>query len=123
MKGESACDTDSSLPVSYTIEITFKLPPDSRGGVRNIPGLLMKESEQSHATPLTGLSVKANGEAFLVAMSVDESDLGNDVALLREEKWLDIPIVYGNGNRAILVIQKGPAGELAFADALKAWQR
>jgi hypothetical protein len=114
-------NTDHSLPVSYTIEITFKLPPNSRGGVGNIPGLLMKQSEQSRATPLTGLSVTAGKDTFVIGVSADEIDLRNDIQLLRNEKWLSIPIVYGNGSRAILAVQKGLSGELALADALKAW--
>ena len=114
-------NTDHSLPVSYTIEIAFKLPPTSRGGVGNIPGLLMKQSEQSHATPLTGLTVTARKDAFLIGVSAEEINLRNDIQLLRDEKWLDIPIVYGNGTRAILAVQKGLPGELALADALKAW--
>ncbi len=114
-------NTDHSLPVSYTIEIKFKLPPNSRGGVGNIPGLLVKQSEQSHATPLAGLSVTTRKDTFLIGVSADEIDLQKDIQLLRDEKWLDIPIIYGNGTRAILAVQKGSSGELAFADALKAW--
>jgi S1-C subfamily serine protease len=114
-------NTDHSLPVSYTIEITFKPPPNSRGGVGNIPGLLMKQSEQSHATPLTGLSVTTGKDTFLIGVPADEIDLRHDIQLLRNEKWLDIPIIYGNGARAILAVQKGLSGELALAAALKAW--
>jgi S1-C subfamily serine protease len=114
-------NTDHSLPASYIIEIAFDLPANSRGGVKNIPGLLMKQAEQSRATPLTGLSVSTKKDAFVVAVSADEFDLRNDIQLLRDEKWLSIPIVYGNGSRAILAVQKGQSGELALADALKAW--
>ena len=114
-------NTDHSVPVSYTIEITFKLPANSRGGVGNIPGLLMKQSEQSRATPLTGLSVTAKKDSFVIAVSADAFDLQNDIQLLRNEKWLSIPLIYGDGTRAILTVQKGPSGEVALADALKAW--
>jgi hypothetical protein len=114
-------NTDRSRPASYTIEIAFNLPPSFRGGVGNIHGLLMKPSEQARGTPLTGLSVTTSKDSFLVAVPADQTDLRKDIQLLRDEKWLAIPIVYGNGTRAILAIQKGPPGELALADALKAW--
>ena len=39
----------------------------------------------------------------------------------RMQERFDIPIVYGNGRRAILAIEKGTPGERAFADAFAAW--
>jgi hypothetical protein len=114
-------NTDHSLPASYTIEITFNLPANSLDGVGNVPGLLMKQSEDSRGTPLTGLSVTTKKNSFLIGVPVDKTDLRNDFQLLRDNEWLSIPIVYGNGTRAILAIQKGVSGELALAHALKIW--
>jgi len=52
-------NTDKSLPASHTIEIMFNLPPHPvGGGITNVPGLLMKESEQARGKPLAGLGVK-----------------------------------------------------------------
>jgi hypothetical protein len=45
------------------------------------------------------------------------------VQLLKERPWFDILVVYANGGRAILTMEKGPAGERAFADAFTAWGR
>ena len=41
--------------------------------------------------------------------------------LLSERSWLDIPVVYGNGQRAIIAMEKGASGERAFAEAFKVW--
>jgi hypothetical protein len=44
-----------------------------------------------------------------------------NIQLVRERPWFDIPIVYTNGRRAILAVEKGTPGERAFTEAFKAW--
>jgi hypothetical protein len=44
-----------------------------------------------------------------------------NLQLLKERAWFDIPIVYNNGRRAILALEKGTPGERAFDEAFKAW--
>ena len=52
-------NTDQALPASHTIEIMFNLPADFPfGGINNVPGILMKQAEQTRGTPLAGLAVK-----------------------------------------------------------------
>ena len=115
-------NTDQALPASHTIEIMFNLPPDfSGGGVANVPGVLMKESEQARGTPLAGLAVKVTNGFFLIGLSAVDADLQRNVQLLKSRPWFDIPIVYNNGGRAILALEKGPPGDRAFADAFAAW--
>jgi hypothetical protein len=46
----------SADKVAYTIETTFDLPADfPGGGIANVPGILMKQSEQARGTELAGL--------------------------------------------------------------------
>jgi hypothetical protein len=113
---------DKKLPASHTIELTFKLPTDyPPGGIQNVPGLLMKSSEQTRGAPLLGLAVKVAAGFFLVGLSGVEADMQRNLQLLKERQWLDIPIVYDNGRRAILALEKGAPGEQAFDEAFKAW--
>jgi hypothetical protein len=115
-------NTDQALPASHTIEIMFNVPPDfPGGGVANVPGVLMKESEQARGTPLAGLAVKVTNGFFLIGLSAVEADLQRNLQLLKTRPWFDIPIVYNNGGRAILALEKGPPGDRAFADAFAAW--
>jgi hypothetical protein len=58
---------------------------------------------------------------FLVGLSAVDSDMQRNLQLLKERPWFDIPIVYNNGRRAILAIEKGTPGERAFEEAFKAW--
>ncbi len=115
-------NTDQALPASHTIEIMFNLPPDfPGGGIANVPGVLMKESEQARGIPLAGLAVKVTNGFFLIGLSAVDADVQRNMQLLKDRPWFDIPIVYNNGGRAILAMEKGPPGDRAFADAFAAW--
>lgn len=115
-------NTDKSLPASHTVDLMFTLPADfQHGGIANIPGLLMKQAEQTRGVPLAGQSVKVTTGYFLIGLSAVESDLQRNVQLLKERTWFDIPIVYTDGRRAILAVEKGTPGETAFAEAFNAW--
>lgn len=117
-------NTDQALPASHTIEIMFKLPPDfPGGGIANVPGILMKQSEQARGTPLAGLAVKVTNGYFLVGLSAVEADVQRNIQLLKERPWFDIPIVYTSGGRAILAMEKGAPGDRAFAEAFAAWEK
>ena len=115
-------NSDKALPASHTIEIMFNLPADFPfGGISNVPGILMKQAEQTRGSPLAGLAVKVTSGFFLVGLSAADGDMQRNLELLKERPWFDIPIVYNNGRRAILAIEKGTPGEQAFKEAFAAW--
>ena len=117
-------NTDQALPASHTIEIMFNLPADfPGGGIANVPGVLMKDSEQARGVPLAGLAVKVTNGFFLIGLSAVDADVQRNIQLLKDQPWFDIPIVYNNGGRAILALEKGPPGDRAFADAFAAWAK
>jgi hypothetical protein len=116
-------NTDPALPASHTIEIMFHVPANfPGGGIANVPGVLVKPTEQARGTPLAGITVKVTSDFFLLGLSVVEADVRRNVDLLKERSWFDIPIVYANGSRAILTMEKGPPGERALAAAFAAWK-
>jgi len=117
-------NTDQSLPASHTIEIMFNLPADSSsGGVQNVPGVLMKQAEQTRGVPLAGLAVKVTPGFFLIGLSALENEMQRNLQLLKERAWFDIPIVYNNNRRAILAMEKGTPGEKVFNEAFAAWRQ
>jgi hypothetical protein len=73
--------------------------------------------------PLAGLAVKVTNNVFLIGLSSVDTDVQRNTQLLKERTWFDIPIVYNNGSRAILAVEKGTPGERAFDDAFTAWGR
>jgi hypothetical protein len=117
-------NTDAALPASHTIEIVFNLPADFPfGGINNVPGILMKQAEQTRGAPLSGLAVKVTSGFFLVGLSAVDTEKQRNIELLKERSWFDIPIVYNNGRRAILAVEKGNPGERAFNLAFAAWKQ
>jgi len=124
MKFSIRRNTDNTLPASHTVEVMFNLPPDfAGGGISNVPGILMKQSEQTRGVPLAGLAVKVMTGFFLIGLSSTEADLQRNIQLLKERAWFDIPVVYGNNRRAILALEKGTPGERAFAEAFATWKQ
>jgi hypothetical protein len=115
---------DKTLPASHTVEIIFKLPADfPSGGISNVPGILMKQAEQTRGVPLAGLAVKVTNGFFLIGLSSADGDKERNLQLLKERGWFDIPVVYNNNRRAILAMEKGTPGERAFAEAFKVWKQ
>jgi hypothetical protein len=115
---------DKQLPASHTVEIMFTLPPDfSHGGIANIPGIMMKQGETTRGVALNGVAVKVTNNFFLVGLSSVDADMQRNVQLLKERSWFDIPVVYGDGKRALIAIEKGIPGERAFSEAFAAWEQ
>jgi hypothetical protein len=112
---------DTTLPASHTVEVQFTSPGDPFGGVSNVPGLRAKTTETAQGAPLSGLVVRVMPGFFLIGLSAIDADREQNLMLLRERGWLDLPFVYNNGRRAVLVIEKGNPGERVMNEALAAW--
>lgn len=114
---------DETLPASHIIELIF-LTPDGfeGGGIDNILRMAMKSSEQDAGSPLIGIPAKIADGFFLVALNDTKADEQANLTLLRDQDWIDIPVIYKSGRRALLTMEKGIPGEKVFDDALKAWQ-
>jgi hypothetical protein len=113
---------EQSLPASHTIEILFSTPADfPPGGIADVPGVLMEDNEQRGGAPLAGLRVKVTNGFFLIGLSSAEGDVRRNVQLLKERAWLHIPLVYNNGQRGLLAMEKGVPGDRVFEEALNTW--
>jgi hypothetical protein len=124
MKWTLQRNVDKTLPASHTVEVVFTLPPDfPHGGVQNVPGVLMKDSEQTRGMPLAGLAVKVTDGYFLIGLSAVDSEMQRNISLLKDQPWFDVPIVYNDGRRAILAVEKGTPGDRAFNTAFAAWKQ
>lgn len=114
---------DETLPATHTIEVVFALPRDFQfGGVAEVPGVLMKPSEQARGVPLVGQAVRVTNGFFFIGLSAAlDTDKASNIEALRSRAFIDIPMRYDSGRRAILTIEKGVAGDRAFEEALSAW--
>ena len=114
---------DPSLPASHLVEIKFDLPDDfAAGEIVSVPGLVMKPTEEARGDGLIGASVKVSPGYFWIALSSLSSERERNMGLLRERGWIDIPMLFENGKRGILTLEKGGAGTAAVDEAVTSWQ-
>ncbi|MCP4317922.1 MAG: hypothetical protein GY789_18345 [Hyphomicrobiales bacterium] len=127
-KGMSAIMTikrnaDQSLPASHLIEIVFALTEQFDGnGIGAIQNFAMKQTEQDTGDSLIAVPAKITDSFFMIALNdyVEAVDL--NLKLLRERNWIDLPVAYGNGRRALLTMEKGSSGAEVFDQVIRAWE-
>jgi hypothetical protein len=112
---------DPSLPASHTIEITFETDGRESRNVRDIGLLQLKEEEVVRGAPIAGLPVPIDDNFFLIGLSNVASDVQRNRNLLTQRNWIDIPIRFAGGQRAIISFEKGFSGDQAIAQAFAAW--
>lgn len=111
---------DSQLAAKYVVEIALSSQKeDPEKEVAHIPSLILKRTEQMHGEPLAAASVKVSPTLFWLALPSDPRENGRNESLLLREGWIDIPIVYKNGKRAILTLEKTEAASRAIAAVLR----
>ena len=58
---------------------------------------------------------------FLIALSNVPEEKELNLQLMRQQSWIDIPIVYKSGRRALVTMERGFPGDRAFVDAIATW--
>lgn len=116
-------NADKSLPASHIVELIFITPENFAGGaIDNVLRMTMKETEESAGSPLAGMTAKIADGFFLLALNDEKQARDANNALLSRQNWIDVPIVYKSGRRALMTMEKGIPGEQVFEQALRAWQ-
>ncbi len=116
-------NVDESLSASHIIEMTFEVPEGFSGGsIENIARFVMKPSEEARGEPLVAVPVKVSDGFFLIALDNLEQAVQVNRQLLLNSGWIDIPISYATGKRALLTLEKGGSGDQVFKQAFADWQ-
>lgn len=116
-------NSDDTLPASHIIEMIFLTPENfAGGGIDNVLRMTMKETEQATGNPLIGIPAKIADGFFLIALSDGSAETEANTTLLRRQTWIDIPVVYRSGRRALITMEKGVPGERVFDEVMRAWQ-
>ncbi len=114
---------DPTLPASHIIEMIFLTPEGFEGGgIENILRVSLKDSEQSAGNPLLGIPAKIADGFFLVALNDSKAEIDANLTLLRRDQWIDVPLVYKSGRRALITMEKGTTGAKVFDETMKAWE-
>ncbi len=115
-------NADPALPASHIIELTFTTPDDPGRVVRDVGLLQFKGEEAVRGTPLAGLPVPVKDNVFLIGLSNLPGDMERNQDLMLRRNWVDLPIRFASGQRAILSFEKGVAGDQVLSDAFRQWQ-
>lgn len=106
--------------ISHFVEFKFLNPDGSiSDAVEDVLGMLMKTDELSRGVGLVGKVVKVQAGLFLMGLS--GADAGQNLKLLKDRPWIDIPIIMTGRSRSILAIEKGTTGQAALNHALVSW--
>ncbi|MBB4095469.1 transcriptional regulator [Ochrobactrum pecoris] len=112
-------NTDQSIPASHLIELVFTVPEGFPGGVvDNVQRITFKDTEQAAGNPLIAVPSKIGDNFFIVWLNDARTAQDTNLSLMRRLQWIDIPISYRNGRRALISLEKGVPGEKAFNDVL-----
>lgn len=115
-------NSDPSLPASHLVEIVFSVPPNFEGGsIDSVQRISMKRTEQDRGDPLIAVPAKITDDFHMIALNDYPDARKANLDLLGTRDWIDIPITYRNGRRALLTMQKGTTGGNAFTTAIKEW--
>jgi hypothetical protein len=114
-------NADKTLPASHIIEMIF-LGNFEGGGIESVLRVALKGSEAAPGNPLIGIPARITDGYFLIALSSSQAERNTNLELLLRQSWLDIPIVYKSGRRALVTLEKGVPGDKVFQEAIQAWQ-
>ncbi|BDA83244.1 hypothetical protein Sa4125_07860 [Aureimonas sp. SA4125] len=115
-------NADATLPASHVIELMFEVPENFAGGqIANVQRLALKPTEEARGEPLIGVAGQISEGFFIIALNNLEQATKSNLDLMGREEWIDIPIAYATGRRALISIDKGIPGDRAFKQAMDAW--
>lgn len=117
-------NSDPSLPASHLVEIVFSVPAGFEGGaIESVQRISMKRTEQDRGNALIAVPARITDDFHMIALNDFPDARATNLELLRTRDWIDIPVTYRNGRRALLTMEKGTTGTEAFNKAIAQWQQ
>lgn len=116
-------NADQTLPAGHIMEMIFLTPENFAGGaIDSVLRVAMKNTEEETGNSLLGIPAKIADGFFLYALSDAAAEVETNLELMRGQSWIDVPIIYRSGRRALMTMEKGLTGERIFNEAIEAWQ-
>lgn len=114
---------DTTFPASHIVELFFTVPETFEGrGIADVQRITFKDTEQDPGSALIAVPAPIDTNIFLVALTDAQTATETNIALMRSQGWLDIPMQYVSGRRALITMEKGVAGNRVFNEVFEAWE-
>ncbi len=115
-------NADAALPASHLIELVFSVPDDFVGGtIDKVQRFVFKESEEARGEALVGVPATIADGIFLIALNNLPQAVERNTQLMKGREWIDIPLGYRTGRRALITLEKGIPGDRVFNEVFAAW--
>jgi hypothetical protein len=115
-------NTDPAFPAAHIIGLRFnRTADDGTGAVREAGVPQFKTEEAERGAPLSAITSALGDNLFVTATSRVPVELNRNLELMRNRNWIDIPIRFASGRRAIVAFEKGVSGEQRMAEGFTAW--
>jgi hypothetical protein len=112
---------DATLSASHTISIRFDPAANSIiGKIRAINVPEMRRDDAPRGAPLQGIEVDVAPNLFLVGLYSASST--QNVEMIRNMAWFDIPMSLADGRIAKLTFEKGAVGTQIIDDVFTGWR-
>jgi len=116
-------NNDAALSASHTVNVSFKpLPGSPLGNVKAIGPIQMRRADAQSGEKVVGIPVPITENNFLIGLMRGDRE-GRNIQLLRSLAVLDLPLQLADGRAATINMEKGPAGERIFSDAIDNWAK
>ncbi|MAZ16050.1 MAG: hypothetical protein CL535_06930 [Ahrensia sp.] len=115
---------DQTFPASHVIELFFRVPDTFDGrGIADVQRITFKGTEQDPGNALIGVAAPLDTNIFLIALTDADTAIETNLNLMQRQDWIDIPMQYISGRRALITLEKGVPGEQVFNEVLAAWEK
>ena len=104
--------------LSLDIRFTSRTPQDQ---VRDLEGLQMRQTGNVHGDSLVAKVVPQSAGAFRVLLAQTPADFDRNKRLLLGRPWIDIPLNFASGRKAVLTFTAGKVGADIIDQALRPW--
>ncbi len=113
---------DSTFPASHIVELFFTVPDTFEGrGIADVQRVTFKTVEQDPGNALIAVPAPIDQNIFMIALTDAATAIETNVNLMKRENWIDIPMQYTSGRRALITLEKGIPGERVFNEVFAAW--
>ena len=113
---------DATFPASHIVELFFTVPETFEGrGIADVQRITFKNTEQDPGSALIAVPAPIDTNIFLVALTDAATAVQTNTALMLSQGWIDIPMQYVSGRRALITLEKGAAGDRVFSEVFEAW--